>query len=262
MDWSTRHKVKIIGTIVSIILVITGIFVYVNFIKKDPTCTDGIMNQNEQGIDCGGVCQLVCSANIKPLIPLWTRPVKISGDVYSVVSYIENQNIGNGVKEVPYEIRLFDEKNILVSTPIIGKTFIGPNDRTAIYESAVKVGNRIPKTAFLKFLDTPKFLKIDNRYNVQNIVVENDELSDLDTMPKLTATLKNTTLTTFVSIPVVVILYDANGNIVSTSQTFIDQLDPEESETVNFTWREPFSAVPTRREIIPRLDPFIQPAVN
>ena len=67
------------------------------------------MNQNEQGIDCGGVCQLVCSANIKPLIPLWTRPVKISGDVYSVVSYIENQNIGNGVNAL---IHIMDKKPI------------------------------------------------------------------------------------------------------------------------------------------------------
>lgn len=259
MDWGTSRKIKIIGTIVSIIILIISLVVYFKFIKQDPTCFDGKQNQDERGIDCGGVCNLMCRADIKPLIPLWTRPLKITGDVYSVVSYIENQNMGNGVKSVPYELRLYDDKNILVSEPIKGETFIGPNDRTAIFETAIKVGNRIPKTAYLKFLQQPQFIKIEDRFNDQNLVAENDVLSDLETSPKLAGVVRNKTTETFTSIPVVAIVYDTDGNALAASQTIIDEIGPEESINVYFSWPEPFSGTPARREIIPRINPFIQP---
>ena len=258
MDWSKSHQMKIISSISIVAIIIVSIFVYFKFIKHDPTCFDGKQNQNERGIDCGGVCSIMCLVDTKPLIPLWTRPVKITGDVFSVVSYIENQNVGNGIKRIPYEIRLFDDKNILVSEPIKGETFIGPNDRTAIFETAIKVGNRIPKTAFLRFTETPTFLRIDEKWNDQNLAVEGDEFTDLDSVPKLTATVKNITLETFIKIPVVAIVYDANGNIIAASQTFIDSIGPEESIPVYFSWPEPFPVAPAKREILPRINPFIQ----
>lgn len=258
MDWSTSHKRKIIISIALVLIVVISIFVYFKFIKHEPTCFDGKKNQDEHGIDCGGMCQLMCMNEVKPLIPLWTRPFKITGDVYSVVSYIENQNMGNGVKNVPYEIRLYDDKNVLVTEPIKGSTFIGPNDRTAIFETAVKVGVRVPKTAYLNFLEPPTFLRINERYNDQNLVAEKDVFTDLDTVPKLSAVIRNKTLESFVKIPVVVIIYDIQGNAIASSQTYIDSIGPEESVTVNFSWPEPFSTTPARREIIPRINPFIQ----
>lgn len=262
MDWSTKHQMKIIAVLVAIVVMIVAIFVYYKFIKHTPTCSDGIKNQDERGVDCGGLCSLMCLSDVKPLIPLWTRPIKITGDVYSVVSYIENQNTGNGVEKVPYEIRMYDDKNILVSQPIQGSTFIGPNDRTAIFETGIKVGNRIPKTAYLKFLETPKFTRIDSRWNDQNLVVEGDAFTDLDTVPKLSATVRNPTLETYQKIPVVAIIYNTDGNVIGSSQTFIDSIGPEESTTVYFSWPEPFSGTPARREIIPRVDPFIQTIIR
>ena len=262
MDWSSSHKIKIIAYISAIVIIIAAIFVYFKFIKHEPTCFDQKQNQDERGIDCGGICSIMCLADTKPLIPLWTRPVKITGDVYSIVSYIENQNTGNGIKSIPYEIRLFDDKNILVSEPIKGETFIGPNDRTAIFETAVKVGNRIPKTAFLRFTEPPVFYKIQERWNDQNLVVEGDELTDLDSVPKLTANVRNKTLERYVKIPVVAIIYDADGNILAASQTFVDSIGPEETVPVYFSWPEPFPAAPAKREIIPRIDPFIQTTIR
>lgn len=262
MDWSRSHQVKIIGAITTIVIIIAAVFVYFKFIKHEPTCFDNIKNQDERGVDCGGLCTLMCLADVKPLIPLWTRPISITGDVYSVVSYIENQNIGNGVEKVPYEIRIYDDKNILVSQPIKGETFIGPNDRTAIFETGIKVGNRIPKTAFLKFLETPTFTRIDGRWNDQNLIVEGDLFTDLETVPKLSVTVRNVTLESYISIPVVAIVYDVNGNVIGASQTFIDSIGPEESTTVYFSWPEPFVSTPAKREIIPRIDPFIQTTIQ
>ncbi len=113
MDWSSSHKIKIIASISAIAFVIVAIFVYVKFIKHEPTCFDQKQNQDERGIDCGGICSIMCLADTKPLIPLWTRPIKITGDVFSVVSYIENQVeeklAGRCGRETPWHVATADE---------------------------------------------------------------------------------------------------------------------------------------------------------
>jgi hypothetical protein len=106
------------------------------------------------------------------------------------------------------------------------------------------------------------FYKIQERWNDQNLVVENDDLTDLDSVPKLTATVRNATLENYIKVPVVAIIYDADGNILAASQTIIDSLGPEESASVYFSWPEPFSAAPVKREIIPRINPFIQTTIR
>jgi hypothetical protein len=93
-------------------------------------------------------------------------------------------------------------------------------------------------------------------------VVEGDEITDLDSVPKLTANVRNITLEKYVKIPVVAIIYDADGNVLAASQTIIDSLGPEETIPVYFSWPEPFTAAPARREIIPRINPFIQTTIR
>ncbi len=256
MDWTTRRKMKYIGVIMGIISIVFGYFVYQTFFTTEPTCFDGKKNQDERGIDCGGLCELMCLADTRPLVPLWTRPIKITGDIYSVVSYVENQNSGNGIKSIPYEIRMYDERNILVGEPIIGKTFIGPNDRTAIFETAIKTNGQVPKTAFLKFLESPIFYKTDPLYSNQNIITSREIMTDLETVPKLSVDITNISDKNFGTFPVVVIVYDIEGNALAVSQTIVDSLSIEETQTLYFSWPEPFKGIPSRREIIPRINPF------
>jgi hypothetical protein len=256
MDWTLHRKLKYIAVVAGIIIVILGYFIYKIFFTTPATCFDNKKNQNERGVDCGGVCELMCTADARPLIPLWTRPVNITSDIYSVVSYIENQNVGYGVQSVPYEIRMYDERNILIGDPITGTTFIGPNDRTAIFETAIKIESVQPKTAFLRFLETPIFYRTNPVYNNQNIIASRDIFSDLDTVPKLSVDITNVSDKNFQKFPVVVIVYDVQGNVLAVSQTMVDSLVLEETKTLYFSWPEPFSGEPARREIIPRINPF------
>jgi len=55
----------------------------------------------------------------------------------------------------------------------------------------------------------------------------------------------------------VVILYDALGNAVSASRTYLPVLEGEESTDLNFTWREPILAPVVAKEIIPMFDIFL-----
>lgn len=258
MDWSTRRKMGCFSVVGVIIAIFLAYFVYIFFIKTTPTCFDGIQNQNERGIDCGGVCALVCTADAKTIVPIWSRVFNTAGDVHSVVAYVENQNPTAGVQKIGYEFRIYDDQNILAGEPISGTTFIGPNDRTAIYASPIKTGNRTPKNVFFKFTTAPEWITTPDRFNTPQLGTANAVLTDEKTVPKVSADIVNSTLYDYKDIQVVAILYDANGNAVNASQTYVDTLPEQTTQKVYFTWPKPFGVAIARIEIIPRLNPFIQ----
>jgi hypothetical protein len=258
MDWSTRKKMGCLAMIAFVITLIVGYMVYVFFIKKTPTCFDRVQNQNERGIDCGGVCSLVCTADVKTIVPVWSRVFHTAGDVYSVAAYVENQNKTAGVKQISYEFRIYDDKNILAGEPITGTTFVGPNDKTAIFASPLKTGNRIPTRAFFSFTTQPAWYTTDTKYHLPQLRTAQVKLSDEATVPKLSADVVNPTIYNYRNIEVIAILYNASGNAINASKTTIESLPQQSTETVYFTWPETFSSKVTRIEIIPRLNPFIQ----
>lgn len=259
MDYSTRKKLGCMSVVVVIIFLIAGYFFYETFIKVTPTCFDGKQNQDEQGIDCGGsICSKLCPFQAKTVVPLWSRVFHVAGDVYSAVAYIENQNVTAGVTQVDYEFRVYDSQNLLASDPIDGTTFIGPNDKTAIFETPIKTGNRVPTSVFFTFTSTPVFTTTDPKYQVPQLSSANTKLTSIDTAPKLSADIVNNTLFDYVNIPVVVLLYDADGNLISGSQTQIDSIAQQSTQKVYFTWPAKFDKPVARIEIIPRVNPYIQ----
>ena len=70
------------------------------FFHKTPTCFDGVKNQNEKGLDCGGVCTRICSGDISTPIVMWQRVFQVTPGVYSAVAYIQNPNVLNR----PYKV--------------------------------------------------------------------------------------------------------------------------------------------------------------
>lgn len=258
MDWSTRRKFGCLSVVALVILAIVAYFVYVNFFKVTPTCFDGKQNQNETGIDCGGICAMVCPMDAKKIVTDWTRVFPIANGVYSAVAYVENQNVDSGTEQVNYEFRVYDANNILAADPIDGTTFVGPNDKTAIYESPIQTGNRIPASAFFTFTSAPVWTKTDPKYQIPQIIGSQTNLTNIDTAPKLSAVIRNTSLFDYKNIQVVAVLYDASGNAVNASSTFIPSLAQQAIQKVYFTWPQKFTEPIAKIEIIPRLDPFIQ----
>ncbi len=258
MDWSTRKKMGCLVLLAIFVLLVGGWIAYALFFKEAPTCFDNKQNQNERGIDCGGVCQRVCPMDARTIVPVWSRAFRVSKGVYNVVAYIENQNVTAGVRKINYEFRVYDDENILAGEPITGSTFIGPNDKTAIFESPVQTGNRVPKNVFFTFTDAPDWMTTDPRYQVPQLVSSETVLTDIETKPKLATNIVNNTLHNYKNVEVVAILYGADGNAVNASRTYLDRVDQQSVAKVAFTWQEPFTDPIARIEIIPRINPFEQ----
>jgi hypothetical protein len=257
MDWGTRRKLTVIAIFISILVLIGMYFFYIIFIKKPETCSDAIRNQNERGIDCGGVCDRMCNNDVSPVITMWQRPVKITDGVYSAIAYIENKNQNAGIQKLSYEMRMYDEKNVLITEPVYGETFVTPNSRSAIIENNIITGNTVPKTVFFTWKGYTGWDRV-KKYPDQSFITSTDVTTkDIETSPKISATLNNKhTDYDYKNLPVIVIVYDSEKNIITTSNTLVDMLPHQSSKKVYFSWQLPFVVKPARVEIIPRINPF------
>ncbi len=253
--WANKRK-RNITIVIGIILFIFLVFFVFSVQNKKPTCFDSIQNGQESGIDCGGGCQSVCRDEVRNIVVWWERPFRISSGVYNTVAYFENQNLGSGLQELMYEFKLYDKDNVLVSQPRIGSTFIEPNKRSAIFESGINTGDKEAYTAFFKISSIQDWQKIDTSFSYNLFNIGEPTLSGQDVSPKVTASVENKSFYNFTDVPVVVILYNNEGNAIAASQTYIDSIDQGKKEQVNFSWPEPFKDPVSRIEIIPRVDPF------
>ena len=256
MDYTTRRKLGCLTVIGIVIVALVAWFSYKQFFSKPATCNDGVQNQGELGIDCGGPCSTLCSFQSRSPVVLWSRVFQTANGVSSAVAYVENQNPTAGVQKINYEFRAYDANNVLSADPIDGTTYLAPNEKTAIFESPLLTGNRAPATVFFQFTTSPVFVKTDPKFQVPQLTSKNTNLTSAGTAPQLSVDIVNNTLFDYKNVPVVAIVYDKDGNAINASQTFITSIPQQTTQTVYFTWPKPFIRPVTRIEIIPRVDPF------
>jgi len=219
-----------------LLLIVLPLFL---LLYKAPTCTDGKRNGDELGIDCGGSCAILCSFEVLSPIVLWTRPFRVTDDVWSAVAYVENPNISSEARNVPYTFRLYDENNQLI-VERKGVTFIPRNQRFAIFEGKISVSGRVPKSAQFTFDQEPVWTKATAAE--PDIEVTNKALMRADVSPRIEANLDNKSLQTVGNVEVTAIVYDGNNNAVAASRTYVNDLDPGANAQAVFTWPEPFVA--------------------
>ena len=236
----------------SVVAIVAAFFIY-RAVQEDPTCFDGKQNGDERGIDCGGTCANYCEGEAKNLVTIWSRAFPIVGDVYNVTAYVENQNIDAALTELTYRFRLYDENNVYIGDRV-GKTFIEPNKRTAIFEGGIAVGNRVPRTVFFDVLAGDEWVKTSTALKEFKLFVPNRELENEDTTPRVRATLENRTLMDIANIEVVAILYGQDGNAVTVSKTFVESIPASSAKEVFFTWPMPLEEDIINIEIIPRIN--------
>ena len=255
MSWATKKKIFYAGIVSFAFLFVVFIFAY-PIVNKAPSCTDGVQNQDEEGIDCGGVCDALCPDLAKPLIVHWSRVFRVQDGLYDAVAYVENQNAEAGARELLYVFKLYDDENILISEKY-GKTFVSPAEQFAVFEGGIRTGERVPKKAFFEPIGGVKWERAGKKEGEEAAAILVGERSlDLSSRPRLDAELVNTTPLPVRDVSVTAVLYDKDDNAVAVSATYVPLLPPYEKKKVVFTWNEPFPEAPVRIDIIPRNNPF------
>ncbi|MEK7142561.1 MAG: hypothetical protein AAB818_03185 [Patescibacteria group bacterium] len=230
-----------------LVFFIAGMFVIAFFVLKivAPTCFDSKQNQDEKGVDCGGVCSQECLGVIKDLTVLWSKPLKISESRYDAVALVENRNLFLSAKSVKYQFKFYDDRNILIATRD-GEVFVNPGQKFAIFENNIDAGARKPAKVFLEFQKDIKW-GIHKEENL-GFVITNKEYKN-SPRPAISAILENKTLANIKGVYAVAIIYADNGNAIAASATKIKEIKKESSMGLFFTWPESFDGEYFRDEI-------------
>ena len=239
LSWAKRRQLDYILIVLGFFLVV-GSVIYLIY-RPVPSCFDGKQNQDEQGIDCGGVCRLACTNQVQALKINWVRPLKVASGWYDLVAQVENPNPLLGNRNLPYAFSVYDNDNVLI-TKREGSTFINPGEKFAIFESRVATGDRVVSKAFLEF---PTSTPWENILPVEKSI--SIEKRDFVNSPKpvLHLSVQNSSLVTLSNIQVVTVLSDINNNVFAASQTVVDKLGPGGSQDAYLTWPTPFLSDPS-----------------
>lgn len=249
-SWSFRRRFLYIFIIALIIVPPLGFYIWKTQ-QKPPSCADGVQNQNEHGVDCGGICQIACFFEVtaEPTIQ-WSRAYYVSKGVYNLVAYIQNPNVNYISRPAKYLFRVYDEKNVLLGSRE-GIVALPTAKIFPIFEPSVNVGERIPKKVTFEFIEPVTWVEYAGEK--PELSVSEQVLSRELEAPKLEALVTNNTLHTYKAVEVVAIIYDQDGNGTMASRTFIDRLGDRGTARVLFTWPEPMTASSSKIEIIPKL---------
>ena len=237
MSWASERRFGYaVGTALVLLLLAGGAFFALYY---DPaTCSDSKQNGEELGVDCGGVCEMLCPFEAAPLKVLWSRIFEVSPGRYNAVAYVENPNRHAGVREIGYIFRVVDGNNDIIIERK-GRTFITPDGISPIFEADVRTGEKIPSRVFFEFTEDPP-----QWYRAQSVgqalSVNNTRLLDTATRPRIDALLQNNSLQEYKDLEVVGVVFAADGNAVAASRTVIDVLEKSASFPLVFTWPRPF----------------------
>ncbi len=246
LSWSSKRQLIIASGIIFIIILVVGIPTYLHFANKPMTCSDGIQNQGENGIDCGGPCSRVCAFDSKQPIVYYTRIFKVSEGKYNVFALVENTNQGVFSRSADYSFKLYSQDNVLL-TEKKGVTVIPPGRVFPIFEYGLDTGTRVPQSVAFAISNNIDWQK--GTFPEPDLKVDSKGLSSTSTTPSLEADVKNNEVHEVTNIKAIALVYDKDENVIAVSQTLIDSIPALETKHIFFTWNEPFSDIPNKSQI-------------
>ncbi len=187
--------------------------VYLAFFQVVPTCFDNKQNQNEEGLDCGGVCAKLCSAGFEPIIVSagWTFPI----DGTTVLILLQNPNPRFGAPHLAYTFDLKGESGNLLGV-YQGETFIYPG------ESEKRIFYNIPgilnAASAEVHLGEPEWQGIE-KYSSPNIEFSGVQFLSENNKIFARGNIKNNETLLYPLIEVIAYFYDKTGELVSISHT-------------------------------------------
>jgi hypothetical protein len=247
-SWATKQRTKFFLVVGGVGFVIFSLYILINMYKS-PTCFDFKMNQDEVGVDCGGVCSLMCDSQILPLNTVWVRSFEAGPGFWSAFAYIENQNVQAEVREVSYRFSLFDRSNNLIVAKE-GKTFITQDTLLPLFLSRLEVGDAQPYKTTFEWLEPLVWHRSGAVYSV---ALEEQELKNVESQPEIHAVLVNKEPYPLKDIEVVALVYDKDENAIAVSKTYVDSVSARGRSNIRFVWSTPFEKEAKRWQLIARV---------
>lgn len=240
----------IVSSILGAILVAFIAIILIAIFYKSPTCTDGVRNQNEQGVDCGGSCPYLCTADEEPPTVLFTKAIPSGEGRFDVVALVENKNATAAAKDVPYTITIYGFGQSLIQR-VSGTFDLPPAGIVPVFVPGIASGKQAVETSFLSIDGSAlKWYALPGDPRLLP-GVSDIELAGSTGSPRVTATLSNSDVAPMDNVRVISIIRDASGNAVGASQTLVRTIPALGRVTATFTWNAAFGGVPISIQVFP-----------
>ncbi|MDH4330215.1 MAG: hypothetical protein OEV93_01555 [Candidatus Moranbacteria bacterium] len=223
--------------IILIYLFILGVIVggLYSIFKEKPTCFDGILNQNEQKIDCGGVCAPCEKEIVVSDIEIVSADIIDGGNgKIDILVKLRNPNNNFGSSGFRYNIALKDANNDTLEERS-GKSYILPMETKYVIETNFEPNKRPSEVIVqlsgnnwkeLNIFEEPEL----NIFNKEYYPVNDNEKSAVYGL------LKNESRFDFGEIDLNVILRDSKGKPVAVNKTVISNLFAQQERDFKLIW--------------------------
>lgn len=249
MPWASRRRFIIVLIISAVIVAFLTIVLIATFYKT-PSCSDGIQNQTEAGIDCGGSCAYLCTNDMQPPTVLFTKLVGNGAGRTDLIALIENKNTTAAAKNVPYRVALYGRDHIYLRT-MSGTVDLPPGATVPVYIPGVASGTQVVTQAFLEIAaSVPRWFALTSDPRIVPTVVRTTT-GGTPLAPRVEAVLANPGITALSAARAIVLVRSLNKEVIAASETVVPLIPAQGQATAVFTWNGAFDGVPASAEVVP-----------
>lgn len=219
--------------------------------KPQPSCFDGKQNQNEEDVDCGGICTLACVEEVigNDLLVREITFIQTGESKYDIVARIFNPNNDIGAGNFRYSLFLKDASDKEIAR-VSGSNFILPQETKSLLALNLEP-TEVPVKAVIELSDfewqrlrgyqaKPELNIYSKRYVAA---------PDPATFGVVTATVVNDSVYDFRTVELKVILRDAKGNPLAVNQSNMQTVTVGREQDIRIVFPEPFAGVVANVEI-------------
>lgn len=231
---TNKKRALIIAIYGAIFLMIALSFYFV--LKPEATCSDGKQNQNEKGVDCGGVCAPCEEKNGMELIVMEKTFVDGGNGTYDFIAKINNPNNRIGSPSFSYAVKLFDGSGTVISEKK-GKTYILPAESRYVIElGLLPMNGATPSSATFEISNVEWKTLADISKPSLNIYNKNVQNDTTGSNVSAQALLRNESSYDLAKIKIIGILRDGGGNIIAVNSTDKETVRAGEERDFKFVW--------------------------
>lgn len=229
------------------------------WLRPAATCFDGKQNQNEGGIDCGGICSQMCIENVtgQPLVIEEATAFLAGEGSYDAVMRVTNPNNAVGAKTFRYRLELLDARGQVVGETK-GESWVLPQETKTLLAFGVVASESPAKTVLT--IEDVTWTKLVN-YDIEpKLGVYNQTYLPSSRSGELggvaTGLITNESDYDFRLVTIKVVLRDASGKPLAINQTDRRTFLSGEQHSFRLVWPAPFGGGVSTVEVVADADVY------
>lgn len=219
-----------------------------DFLTPDASCSDGILNQKEEGVDCGPVCGNLCAPPLKALSS-GDAKVFAAGSGTDVLVTIDNPNTLYGALRIDWTLTLTDSAGASKAVRQ-GSTYANPLQTRYLVVSFPGLDATGLKAQFV--YDPAKVQWSLARAAAPQAVdfsVSQEQLTVASGSAGYSGVVRNDSRFSFDEVDVSVVLLDASGTTVGIGATILRTMPAAGIRAFSVPWPFPVSPRPVRARV-------------